>query len=289
MNHKPVLLQEVINILNPKPGDFFIDGTIDGGGHAFEILKVISPNGIFLGLDLDEEMIRAAKLKWQNHSSKIILVKANYTALKEVLKKKKLSKADGLLLDLGVSSEQLEKSGRGFSFLRNEPLLMTYDKKAEPLYRALRRLSRQEIFEIIRLSDERYAGRISEAIFKTERKKWIETTEDLVRVIESVVPKRGKIHPATKTFLAFRIYINNELKNLVEVLAILPEIIKKSGRVAIITFQSLEDKIVKEQFKKMVQKEEAELINQKPLVPNFLEIRNNPRSRSAKLRAIKIN
>jgi 16S rRNA (cytosine1402-N4)-methyltransferase len=287
--HIPVMMKEVLEALSPKPGDFIIDGTLGGGGHARELIKTISPNGRFLGVDRDPFVM--GKTKLDSSDVQIILVSANYVKLPEILKSKELPLADGLLLDLGFSSNQLNE-GRGFSFQKDEPLLMTYTDDDEPLYRLLRQLSKDELKEIISVSGERYARQLAEAIWRAERKNPIDTTGELVEVIRSALPPRyehGRINPATRTFLAFRIYANKELENLEGVIDMLPNVLKPGGKVAIITFQSLEDGIVKRKFKEMEKSGAISILTKKPLAPEHAEVKKNPRARSAKLRVAKIN
>ncbi|MDP3015000.1 MAG: 16S rRNA (cytosine(1402)-N(4))-methyltransferase RsmH [bacterium] len=317
--HKPVLLKEVIEILNPQSGEFFIDGTLGSGGHAVEIIKKISPNGIFLGVDWDKDVIENFKsnLKPKSYNLKAIrLVHGNYADLPEILsaygrspegrKKYKLPKADGLLIDLGFSSEQLEKSGRGFSFLRDEPLDMRYDTKVESLTaaEAVNSFNEKDLADIFwKYGEERFSRRIAKKIVEERKKKRILITFDLVEVIKRAVPKsyeKGRIHPATRVFQALRIYVNDELGNLEKLLKNLEKIIKPKGRVAIISFHSLEDRLVKNYFREMAKpariatqsvaggKGMAEILTKKPITATLEEIRSNPRSRSAKMRAIKL-
>jgi len=200
-----------------------------------------------------------------------------------------LGKANGLLLDLGFSSEQLEGSSRGFSFTKDEPLLMTYSDDSEPAKEVLRKLGTKELAKIIfELSGEKYAMRIAKAIKDRERVQPIKTTRELREVIVGAVPdnyERGRIDPATRTFQALRIYTNDELGNLKRVLGSMPRILKSGGRVVVISFHSLEDRIVKELFRDMARRGELQILTKKPIVPSTLEISQNPRSRSAKLRA----
>jgi len=287
--HVPVMMNEVIAALEPKPGNFMIDGTLGGGGHASELAKKISPGGTLLGVDRDPAVIKRVEINAPD--IKVVLVSANYANLEEVLEDKRLPKADGILLDLGFSSNQLG-DGRGFSFMKDEPLLMTYSDDDEPLYRALRRLSKDDLKEIISVSGERYARVIAEAIWKAERRNPIGTTGELVEVIKSVLPpnyERGRIHPATRTFLSLRIYVNKEFESLEKVLDSLPNILKAGGRAAIITFQSLEDRIVKNKFRDMAKEGKISLLTKKPVSPQYSEIKKNPRARSAKIRAMVMN
>jgi len=290
--HNPVLLNEVISLLDPQPGKFIIDGTADGGGHAEEILKRISPQGTLLALDWDEHMVRRLRLKLgiQNHDCRVVLRAENYACLAEVMKNEKLPKADGLILDLGFSSEQVENSGRGFSFLKDEPLYMVYDPEHRPVKTILKELTEIELADVIyKFSGERYSRRIAKAIKERIRKEPIETSGELAKIIRRTVPgayERGRINPATRTFQALRIYANDELGNLQKIMKDLPKLIAKGGRVAVISFHSLEDKIVKEAFKELSQKK-VEVLTKKPLIPSRSEIIKNPRSRSAKLRAVR--
>jgi 16S rRNA (cytosine1402-N4)-methyltransferase len=284
--HVPVLLIETISLLNPQEGEFFVDGTAGEAGHMKAILEKIGPAGKYLAVDWNKE--NANRLIREFESDKRVRVaNANFADIPRLLQDEK---ADGLLLDLGFSSGELE-AGRGFSFQKDEPLLMTYSDEEEPLYRILKRLSEQDIFEILKLTGERYSRPMAKAIFEAERKNPIKTTGELVEVLKKAAPRgyeHGRINVGTRAFLGFRIYANKELQNLRNILEAAPEIIKKNGRVGVITFQSLEDKIVKEIFKKQAKEGKLEILNKKPIGPDPAEIRRNPRSRSAKLRAGRI-
>lgn len=290
--HEPVLLKEVINSLNLTSGKFIIDGTINGGGHSKEILKKISPDGILLGIDLDKEIIELTKKNILDQAnklkSKVIIMQENYCNLVDILKDKKLGLADGLLLDLGFSSWHLEQSIRGFSFLKEEPLIMTYKNEGRTVKDFLNQAGLNEIYEVIKkYGEEKFAFRIAKKIIDFRKNKTIKTTKDIVEIINIAVPKfyqHQRLNPATKTFQALRIYINNELENLKKVLENLKNIVKKDGRVAIISFHSLEDRLVKNYFKKMKNNGEMKILTNKPIVPTKMEILNNPKSRSAKLR-----
>jgi len=296
MKHIPVLLKEVIELLKPEPGKFFIDGTVDGGGHAREILKRIMPGGIFLGVDWDESMIEKLKrddeIKSYAGKGDIKLVCGNYAELPDILAKENLPKADGLLLDLGFSSEQLESSGRGFSFRKDEPLLMTYDESAEPVKEILKEIDEQKLADLIfELSGERFSRKIAAAIKKNTWRKTIETTGELNEIIKSVLPRnyeRGRIEPATRTFQALRIYANRELENIEDIIKKAGDVMKHDGRMAIISFHSLEDRAVKKLFKRMSKEEEIEVLTPKPVRPTREEARENPRSRSAMLRVARM-
>ena len=305
MAHIPVLLNEVLEVLNPQPNEKFIDGTIGSGGHALEILERILPNGRLLGLDLDKNLLELAESKIRERFKKnlrdnqVTLVNDSFTNLPAILKENKFGKADGLLLDLGFSSWHLEKSGRGFSFLKDEPLDMRYSFSNIPRMKTnmprmtaeevINTFNERELAEIFwKYGDERFSRRIARKIIEERKRKQIRTTFDLVAIIKKAVPgsyERGRIHPATRTFLALRIFINAELENLKKVLADLPKILKVGARVAIISFNSLEDRIVKQIFKETQKSGLLRIITKKPLRPSREEIIQNPRSRSAKLRA----
>jgi len=290
--HLPVLLNEVIEILNPKKGEFFIDGTVDGGGHAVVILEKIMPEGKFLGLDWDKEMIKIFKKKLISYhfpKNKVILVNENFKNIPMILKNKKLGKADGLFLDLGFSSEQLENSGRGFSFKKDEPLLMTYSDSQRPARDWLKILKEFELARIIyQFGEERYSRRIAHAI---KNNLPIETSKKLAELVRSVLPKNyehGRIHPATRTFQALRIFVNQEIENIQQVLLEIGNILKPSGRLAVVTFHSIEDRLVKNIFRDLAKKGKVEILTKKPVQPSQNEVYSNPRSRSAKLRALKV-
>lgn len=295
MSHVPVLLQEVIEGLDPKRGAFFIDGTVGGGGHAREILARIGDEGTLLGVDRDPRMIEARKGEWGDQKN-VVLAEGSYADLPEIMKaafagRSSVPKADGLLLDLGFSSEQLAGSGRGFSFNADEPLLMTYGDDAIPVHEILRKLDEEELARIIReLGGERMAKRVAHAICERERSVRILRSGELADIVRRALPKgyeRGRIDPATRTFQALRIYANHELENLETLIAEIPHILAPGGRVAIITFHSLEDRIVKTKFKSLEKEGMLEIITKKPIVPRREEIAGNPRSRSAKLRVAK--
>lgn len=289
MLHIPVLKTEVLEALQPKPGEFFIDATLGAGGHAKEILARIGPSGKLLAVDADARAVEIFKSEIKNQKSEILILQRNFKDIPKILKEKNLGKADGLLLDLGLSSDELAASGRGFSFQVNEPLLMTFDNAATPVREILATHSTAQLAHIIRLySEERYAERIAAEIKNTLRRRPIATTFDLRDAVLRAVPRsyeRGRIHPATRTFLAFRIYANHEYENLETVLRALPEILRDGGRVAVITFHSGEDRVVKNVLREMSKAGALALLNKKVIVPSRDEIRTNPRSRSAKLRS----
>ena len=291
LSHIPVLLQEVLEVLEPKPGEFAIDGTLGAGGHARALVEHIKPNGTFLGIDWDEGAVGKAETEIDKGTlSKFVIRKGNYADIPEILDNENLGKTDTLLLDLGFSTEQL--TGRGFSFQKDEPLLMTYSDETTPAYSALRQLKERELAEIIReLSDEKYASRIAERIVERGKKNPIKTSGELAEIVRSAVPKNyehGRIDPATRTFMALRIYVNDELANLERLLKNIERIVKVGGRIAIISFHSKEDRLVKHNFRELAQNGSAELITKKPITATEEEVNTNPKSRSAKLRAIKL-
>lgn len=290
MTHVPVLLNEAQKFLEIRPGNFIIDGTLGGGGYAKAILNQLKHKGVFLGIDWDKDVIQ----RFQNEiiskgEVKVIFVNDNFKNLPAILKENKLGKADGLVLDLGFSSIQIESSERGFSFKRNEPLLMTYGENQKPAHQWLRELKEKQLSKIIEeYGEERYAGQIAKAIKKNLP---ILTTGKLADVILKAVPKRfgkSKIHPATRTFLALRSFVNQELDNLKKILDEITEILAPNGKLIIISFNSLEDRIVKNEFKRLSAEKKAEVLTKKPMKPSFRETKINPRARSAKLRALKI-
>ena len=303
MSHTPVLLKEVLEQLDPHQGDFIIDGTVDGGGHATAILEKILPEGKLLGVDWDERLLAATQAKFQEKfgdAAGVMFMHGNYADLPDLLskifEKEDIGKADGLLIDLGFSSEQLQASGRGFSFAeasKDEPLLMTYSDAQTSVAQILREIGEDDLANIIyEFGGERMSRRIAKTIKDNGRRKPIETSGQLADIVRGALPKsyeRGRIDPATRTFQALRIYANGELKNLKKILDDLPEVLKPGGRAVIITFHSLEDRIVKQEFRRMAQEGTATLLTKKPIAATREEIKSNPRSRSAKLRAITLS
>lgn len=308
MSHTPVLLEEVLQYLDPRPGAFVVDGTVDGGNHAVAIMKKILPGGMLLGVEWDERLLAKCRERFNQEfpgmdAERAILIHGNYADLPELIlkifAKENVGKADGLLLDLGFSSEQLEGSGRGFSFGSKsnpeagaEPLLMTYSDTQIPVSEILREIDETELANIIyEFGGERMSRQIAKAIKERGRRRAIETAGELADAVRSAVPKsyeRGRIDPATRTFQALRIYANGELKNLKKILDDLPNILKPGGRAVIISFHSLEDRIVKQSFQKMAREGMAKLLTKKPVAATREEIRRNPRARSAKLRTIEL-
>ncbi|MDP2703918.1 MAG: 16S rRNA (cytosine(1402)-N(4))-methyltransferase RsmH [bacterium] len=300
MTHIPVLLKEVLEALNPKPGDFIIDGTVGEGGHAKEIVRKIGSGGIFLGVDWDGSQVERAKKNLESKNVKVVITQGNYREIPDIQKKRNLPKADGLLLDLGFSSNHLW-SGRGFSFEKDEPLDMRYDADNDndkmTAADVINSFSEQNLANLLwKYGEERASRKIAKAIVEARKKEKILTTGQLVKIIEKVVSHshshshshRPSIHPATKVFQALRIYVNDELGNLENILGSIAEIMRPGGRIVIISFHSLEDRMVKQAFKKLEEEGKARRINKKVIKPSWEEIQKNPRSRSAKLRVVEI-
>lgn len=292
MIHQSVLLKESIDLLDLKSGDIFVDGTLGNGGHTLEVVKRFGKDIKIFAFDLDEDAIERSKDRLSAFGADITYINKNFKDIYDILFEKKVF-ADAILLDIGLSSNQLEESKRGFSFLKNEPLKMTFSKNKDSFdaYDIVNFWDEDIIKIIIRqYGEERFAPKIARGIVKTRNISKIETTEDLVNIILASTPKfyhHGKIHPATKTFQALRIAVNDELTNLTEGLQSCYQILKKEGRLSVISFHSLEDRIVKKYFKSLEVDKLAEKINKKPVVPKDQEISENKRSRSAKLRVIK--
>jgi len=299
--HIPVLQKEVLEILDPKPNQNFIDCTIGEGGHTLAILEKTAPDGKILGIDWDQEMRKSLKSKVEGLklSQRLILVCDNFVNLKEIAKKENFQKVQGILFDLGMSSWHLEKSGRGFSFQKDEPLdmrynIITFGRSSEKYYeltaeKILNEWSEKEIEKILKeYGEERFARRISKKIIEERKIKPIRTTFQLVEIIKKAVPvwyQHKKLHFTTRTFQALRIAVNGELENLKKVLPQTLEILEPEGKLVIVAFHSFEDRISKNFLKENFQKGLLKILTKKPLRPSIEEIEINPRSRSAKLRA----
>jgi 16S rRNA (cytosine1402-N4)-methyltransferase len=282
--HVAVLLKEVIEGLNPQPGGVFVDGTLGGGGHAQAISGHVGPTGRVIGLDRDPLAIEAAQKNLVGHP--IEPVQANFCDLPEVLAERKTEAVDGILLDLGLSSDQLADVTRGFSFTSDGPLDLRFNPMAgESASRLVNRLSAEHLADLIfHYGEERFSRRIARAIVEARHRQPIETSRQLAEIVGRAVPAvayQQRIDPATRTFQALRIAVNDELKSLEIALKRLPACLKPQGRMAIISFHSLEDRRVKEAFR-----DDPRLgaITRKPITPHEAEVARNPRSRSAKLR-----
>ncbi|WP_457567183.1 16S rRNA (cytosine(1402)-N(4))-methyltransferase RsmH [Desulfurobacterium sp.] len=284
--HPPVLLNEAIKFLKAEEGGIFVDATLGGGGHTEAILRA-NPENRVIAIDRDEEAIERAIKRLERFGDRLSVYHANFAQIGVVLEREGISSVDGVLFDLGVSHFQL-RGERGFSFWKDDPLDMRMDRNQKlTAAEVVNKLSEKELADIIfRYGEERFSRRIARAIVNSRKKKPIETTLELARIVESAIP--GKVragkrkHPATKTFQAIRIYVNKELESIE--LAI-PEAIEKlsfGGRIVVITFHSLEDRIVKTIFR---DRQDLKILTRKPVVPSDGEVAANPAARSAKLRA----
>lgn len=293
--HIPVLLDEVINFLDPRPDKNYIDCTLGGGGHSLKILEKSGPKGKILGIDLDSEAIKNFQdiIKRQDLENRAILVNSTFANLKRITEEKNFRPVSGVILDLGFSSTQLEQGGRGLSFLKDEPLDMRFAMAGSALSEEYSTASEivnnwpyEELVKIFReYGEERYAGPIAKLIVQERRKNKIRTTRQLAEAVARAKKRSPeRINPATKIFQALRIAVNRELDNLKLALPQALEILDPEGRVAVISFHSLEDRIVKNFFRDQKQNGRMKVLTKKPVVPAEEERARNPRSRSAKLR-----
>lgn len=300
--HQPVMVREVLEYLNLEKGKVIVDGTIGAGGHAKAILEAIKPGGRLIGIDRDPKAIAQARRNLINMAEAVSYYCENYRNLQSILEQEGLKEIDGLLLDLGVSSIQLEDPERGFSFRLDGPLDMRMGNDAKrTAAKILNEESEKEIARILlKYGEERWARRIAHFIIEARERRPIKTTGELVRIIEDAVPvgaRRGHKHPARKTFQALRIAVNDELEDLKEGMHLGVTSLARSGRIVILTYQSLEDRIVKSTLNSLAErtygppgyplsrKEMVRILTKKPVKPSLEEIRVNPRARSAKLRA----
>ena len=289
--HIPVLQKEVLGYLEPKVNENFIDATIGEAGHTLAILERNKPKGKVLGIELDPELYQKLKLRIARFSNRLILVNDSFRNLREIVKKENFRPVNGILFDLGMSSWHLEESKKGFSFQRDEPLDMRYNPQLSQFTaeEIVNYWPEKEIERILKeYGGERFAKRIAKKICKTRKTKSIKTTLQLVEIIKKSFPRKYKfsrIHCATRTFQALRIAVNDELNNLKEVLPIALEILQYRGRLVVISFHSGEDKIVKDFFRAQLKQGRIEILTKKPIKPTEQEIKTNPRSRSARLRA----
>ncbi|MEM3769953.1 MAG: 16S rRNA (cytosine(1402)-N(4))-methyltransferase RsmH [Candidatus Bathyarchaeia archaeon] len=287
--HVPVMKDYVIRFLDPKPDEDFVDCTVGEGGHAMAILERTRPSGIVLGIDADPIILRVLKRKVEgtDYEKRLALVCGNFANLNEIVEKYAFKRVSGVLFDLGLSSWHLEESRRGFSFLRNEPLDMRYSLENTLTADVIVNFwSLRDIERILRIyGQERFARRIAGEIV---RSRPLRTTVDLVMAIERATPSwyhKGRIHFATKTFQALRIAVNSELENLERALPQALDIIGEGGRLVVISFHSLEDRIVKNFLREKFRAGIVKILTKKPVRPSKEEVTENPRSRSAKLRA----
>jgi 16S rRNA (cytosine1402-N4)-methyltransferase len=281
--HVPVLLTEILEYLRPAAGGVFVDGTLGGGGHTRALVERVGEAGRVIALDLDPEPVRRAEHVLAGKP--VAVVAASYADIPEILDELEIAAVDGVLLDLGLSSDQLADATRGFSFQSDGELDLRYDAEhGEPAWRMLARLSEEHIADLIyQYGEERFSRRIARRIVEERRTSPIRTASELASLVRSCVPRsrRHDIDPATRTFQALRIAVNGELDNLKIALRRLPDRLKPGGRLAIISFHSLEDRLVKAAFR---DDPRLTAITRKPIVAIEDEINRNPRARSAKLR-----
>lgn len=305
--HIPVLIREVIEYLNPQPGQKFIDATIGGGGHALAILERITPGGKLLGIEWDGELLKQLEFKVQSSKFKnsTVLINDSYANLEKIAEDNDFKNVQGVIFDLGMSSWHLEESGGGFSFAKDEPLDMRFSRRMDAgrgptAADIINKYRSEELTQILKENgDERFAKRIAEAIVKARKEKPITTTFQLVEIIKNSTPfwyRRGRIprrsasgtlrgrHFATKTFQALRIAVNNELENIKSGIGQAKNVLAAGGRLAVISFHSLEDRAVKSFFREEGKKGDLKILTKKPVRAGLAEITANPRARSAKLR-----
>ncbi len=284
--HQAVLLHEVLAYLNLSPGRKILDCTVGTGGHARAILRNITPNGILVGIDQDGEALKAAADNLGEFKDNLYLSHANFKELERIVSERNIGEVDGVLFDLGLSSFQLEEKERGFSIKLCGPLDMRMDRaqKIDAAY-LVNKLNEHKLAEILKnFGQERYSGRIAKAIVA---RRPVKTTHQLAEIVSRAMPprrRRQKIHPATRTFQALRIAVNKELDALDYALDVIPRYIKGGGRICVISFHSLEDRIVKNKFRDYQKKNILRIITKKPITPTREEVLTNKRSRSAKLR-----
>lgn len=302
-NHKSVLLDEVIESLNIKPDGYYVDGTLGGAGHALEVIKRLK-GGRLIGIDQDADAIKAATERLIDYKNRVIIVRDNYVNIENILKREGIDKVDGIYVDLGVSSYQLDTADRGFTYRFDAPLDMRMDDRNElKASDIVNNYSEAELFHVIRdYGEDRFAKNIAKHIVEYRDKKKIETTFELVDIIKSAIPMKIQVtggHPAKRTFQAIRIELNKELEVLKDSIDVMIELLKPGGRLSVITFHSLEDRIVKQAFKKAESpcvcpkkfpvcvcgnKSKGRVITRKAVLPSKEELEENSRAKSAKLR-----
>jgi 16S rRNA (cytosine1402-N4)-methyltransferase len=301
MAHRPVLYKEIIHALQPRRGGHYVDGTLGAGGHARGILEACSPDGLLLGLDVDPQALALARETLAPYEGRVHLVQASHISIAEQLAALKWTAVDGIVLDLGASSMQFDNAGRGFSFMQDGPLDMRFGPHAlQSAADLVNNLPERDLADLIfEYGEDRDSRKIARAIVENRP---LHTTRELVAVIEKASPRRGdRLHPATQTFQALRIAVNDELAAVEKTLPQAVAALGPGGRLAIISFHSLEDRIVKDYFREQgraiinppyerIYEEErravVKLVNKKPIVPSDEETKENPRARSAKLRVV---
>lgn len=304
--HVSVLLNECIEGLDIKPNGVYVDGTLGGAGHASVVCSLLNEDGHFIGIDQDNNALAVSKERLNQVKPQVSLVKSNFVEVKSVLETLNISAIDGMLIDLGVSSHQLDEPSRGFSYMHDAPLDMRMNQDASlNAYEIVNEMSEEDLYHIIKdYGEERWAKRIASFIVTERQQKPIETTFELVEVIKKAIPQGARKdgpHPAKRTFQAIRIAVNRELEIIEPTIRDVVSKLKQGGRLCIITFHSLEDRIVKHVFKDLEdpctcskalpvcvcgKKPQVKVITRKPILPSEEEVEQNPRSRSAKLRII---
>jgi 16S rRNA (cytosine1402-N4)-methyltransferase len=302
--HKSVLLEETIENLNIKPDGIYVDGTLGGAGHSYEICRRLGEGGRLIGIDQDEDAIVAAQNRLEEFQDKVTIVRDNYQNFRSILDELNIKTVDGILLDLGVSSYQLDNVDRGFTYRVDAPLDMRMDNRQEKTAKDIvNGYSEQELFRILKeYGEERYAKSIAYHIVKRRNEKVIETTEELNDIIRASIPAKArndKGHPSKQTFQAIRIELNKELEVLINSIDSMIDSLNPGGRICIITFHSLEDRIVKSAFRKNEnpcicppnfpvctcgRTSKGKVVTRKPIIPGTIELEENSRSKSSKLR-----
>lgn len=289
--HTPVLLKETIEILDPKTNENYIDATFGEGGLSFELVRYIKPDGKILAFEWDPELYQIGLKKLQKMQKKNIkLVNKNFREIKKVVRKERFFNIKGVVFDLGISNWHYENSKRGFSFKKDEPLDMRINPKEIKIkaFDIVNYAKYEDLVYIFKnFGEEREAENIAKEIIKKRKEKKIETSKELSEIILKTKREKTKIHPATKVFMALRVFLNEELENLKIALEDSLDVLEKGGKIVIISFQGLEDKVIKKIIKDWKRKKRIELITKNVIRPKKEEIAKNPKSRSAKLRALK--
>ena len=284
--HTPVLAQEVLHYLNPQPGGLYVDGTLGLAGHTEAILQASAPSGRVIGFEWDEDALAFARQRLKSYGERITIARRNFAELAEGLSDLGVSVIDGLLLDIGLSSLQLDRGGRGFSFMQDEPLDMRMDMRSEvTAAQLLAGCTEEELADILfYYGEEKQARRIAAEIVAQRKNLQIDTSKKLANLVVKAIPRRfhpKKIHVATKTFQGLRIAVNTELENLSNIIDVADRFLRPGAKFCIITFHSLEDRIVKRRFRSH---DQFEVLTPRPVIASEKEVRDNPRARSAKLR-----
>ena len=286
--HSPVMPQEVMRLLDPRPGATIVDATVGAGGHSSVIADAIGKKGRLIAIDRDPDVLEHAKRNLESAPCRVDVVRSNFRDLARILKELNAAPVDGILIDLGVSSLQIDDAKRGFSFQKDGPLDMRMNPdEGQSAARIVSRLSEKMLSDILHeFGEERFARRIARAIVWARKKSSIDTTGRLAEIVRRAVPtRRSRIHPATRTFMALRIYVNRELESLERVLEDIEQTMRPGGRLAVIAFHSLEDRIVKYALREKARDGAMKILTKKPITASEKEVSENPRSRSAKLRA----